>query len=277
MSGEALLRDRLDKTTLTEGQKEAVALGLTGRGRFVGVQGYAGTGKTHMVETLRRYAERAGFTVEGAAPTNKAAAELASAVPAAGTVARFLLADAPGDKKRSILVVDEAGMISTRDMHALMTKANELRYARVILVGDVKQLDPVSAGSPFAQLQKAGMPTAIMADIQRQRNEDARKAVLHAIRGEVRAAFSRIEDLRTPEKNQSFTGEVARAWLGLHSSVRERTEILALTHRVRGGCRDQRRAEAGASEWRLGRDGRQSHAALAHPRRGSRGGQLQGR
>lgn len=234
MSGEALLRDRLDKTTLTEGQKEAVALGLTGRGRFVGVQGYAGTGKTHMVETLRRYAERAGFTVEGAAPTNKAAAELASAVPAAGTVARFLLTDVPGDKKRSILVVDEAGMISTRDMHALMTKANELRYARVILVGDVKQLDPVSAGSPFAQLQKAGMPTAIMADIQRQRNEDAREAVLHAIRGEVRAAFSRIEDLRTPEKNQSFTGEVARAWLGLHSSVRERTGIVVLTNRVRG-------------------------------------------
>ncbi|WP_420024769.1 type IV secretion system DNA-binding domain-containing protein (plasmid) [Cereibacter azotoformans] len=187
-----------------------------------------------MVETLRRYAERAGFTVEGAAPTNKAAAELASAVPEAGTVARFLLADASGDKKRSILVVDEAGMISTRDMHALMTRANELRYARVILVGDVKQLDPVSAGSPFAQLQKAGMPTAIMADIQRQRNEDAREAVLHAIRGEVRAAFSRIEDLRTPEKNQSFTGEVARAWLGLHSSVRERTGIVVLTNRVRG-------------------------------------------
>ncbi|MFQ6756846.1 hypothetical protein [Cereibacter sphaeroides] len=82
----------------------------------------------------------------------------------------------------------------------------------------------ISAGSPFAQLQKAGMPTAIMADIQRQRN--AREAVLHAIRGEVRAAFSRIEDLRTPEKNQSFTGEVARAWLGLHSSVRERTRIV---------------------------------------------------
>ncbi|MGP3726168.1 hypothetical protein [Cereibacter sphaeroides] len=78
------------------------------------------------------------------------------------------------------------------------------------------------------------MPTAIMADIQRQRNEDAREAVLHAIRGEVRAAFSRIEDLRTPEKNQSFTGEVARAWLGLHSSVRERTGIVVLTNRVRG-------------------------------------------
>ncbi|CAM3924131.1 hypothetical protein CESP606_17070 [Cereibacter sphaeroides] len=55
------------------------------------------------------------------------------------------------------------------------------------------------------------MPTAIMADIQRQRNEDAREAVLHAIRG-----------------------EVARAWLGLHSSVRERTGIVVLTNRVRG-------------------------------------------
>ncbi|WP_236858328.1 AAA family ATPase [Cereibacter sphaeroides] len=87
-----------------------------------------------------------------------------------------------------------------------MTKANELRYARVILVGDVKQLDPVSRGLALrAAPERAGMPTAIMADIQRQRNEDARKsrAPCHPRRGPCcLSRGSRI--FARQRKNQSF-------------------------------------------------------------------------
>lgn len=236
MSGEAILQQRLKESTLTEGQKDAVAIGLTGDGRFVGVQGYAGTGKTTMIETLRKHAERAGYTVEGAAPSLPATGELAKAIPGSSTVASLLLAAGRGEvtgKSETILVVDEAGMISTRDMRGLMEMANRAGYARVMLVGDVKQLDAVSAGSPFAQLQKAGMPTAVMTDIQRQRSEDAREAVLHAIRGEVKQAFARISDIRTPQASQSFPSAVADVWLDLHSSVRAQTGVIVLTNRVR--------------------------------------------
>ncbi|RWR26384.1 conjugative relaxase [Sinirhodobacter populi] len=237
MSGEATLRERLGQTTLTEGQRDAILMGLSPSGRFVGVQGYAGTGKTFMVEQLRSHAERVGYVVEGAAPTNRAVAELEKVLPGSRTIARFKLdADLgrdPSDKSKTILVVDEASMIGTADMRDLMTRANQAAYARVLLLGDIKQLDAVAAGTPFDQLQRAGMPTALMADIQRQRDGALRDAVLHSIRGEVRAAFDKLSHISTPGKDERFTDKVASAWLEHTPADRERTGLIVLTNKIR--------------------------------------------
>lgn len=237
-SPQGYLVNKLQQTNLTDGQKDLVVLGLSpDKGRFVGVQGYAGTGKTYALASLARYAAGAGYTVEGIAPTNRAAEQLAEAVPASKTVARFKIdasnAPAPADKSRSILVVDEAGMLSTSDMRDVMTQANRSGYARVILVGDVKQLDAVSAGSPFMQLQKAGMPTALMMDIQRQRDEGLKEAVLHSIRGEVKQAFERISDIRTPAKTQTLSQKVAESWTDLRIDDRDKATVLVLTNKTR--------------------------------------------
>jgi len=246
------LKHDLEKTSLTEGQKEAVLLGLSpDKGRFVAVQGYAGTGKTFALNTLNRYAQRFGYEVEGIAPTNRAAEQLSEAVPGSQTVARFKIdasnTPTPPDKSRSILIVDEAGMLSTSDMRDVMTQANRAGYARVMLVGDVKQLDAVGAGSPFMQLQKAGMPTALMMDIQRQRNDALKEAVLHSIRGEVKEAFGRISDIRTPGKDQTLAEKVAQSWTDLRLADRSETTVLVLTNQVReavnGHIRDHLKTE----------------------------------
>ncbi|WP_140848656.1 MobF family relaxase [Paracoccus sp. FO-3] len=238
MSGEAVLRERLGQTTLTEGQRDAILMGLSpASGRFVGVQGYAGTGKTFMVEQLRAYSERLGYSVEGAAPTNRAVAELEKVLPGSKTIARFRLeADLdpqPADKSKTILVVDESSMIGTSDMRDLMGRANQAGYARVVLLGDIKQLDAVAAGTPFAQLQRAGMPTALMADTQRQRDGALRNAVLHAIRGEIGAAFGNLSRVTTPTKGEVFTAKVANTWLALPAEQREATGLIVLTNAVR--------------------------------------------
>ena len=233
------LQQHLRYTSLTDGQKDAVKMGLSEKGRFVGVQGYAGTGKTYMLATLARYAEKSGYTVEGAAPTNKAALELQEAIPNAGTVARRLMMmedpQAQGKSKaKTILVVDEAGMISTKDMKALMTHANKAGYARVVMVGDIKQLDAVAAGSPFAQLQKAGMPTALMADIQRQRDTPAlHAAVMHSIRGEIKEAFANIQGIATPAQGKTVSDTLADKWLAHTPAGREQTGIVVLTNKMR--------------------------------------------
>ena len=62
---------------------------------------------------------------------------------------------------KTILVVDEGSLASTVQARDLLRIANELRIPRVVLVGDAKQLDAVDAGKPFAQLQAAGMKTAV--------------------------------------------------------------------------------------------------------------------
>ena len=68
-----------------------------------------------------------------------------------------------------MLVIDEGSLASTVQARDLLRIASELRVPKLVLVGDAKQLEAVDAGKPFAQLQQAGMKTAVMDEILRQR------------------------------------------------------------------------------------------------------------
>ena len=193
---------------------------LTGKGQVVGVQGYAGTGKTFMLAKLAIEAERAGYKIEGLAPSAQATQQLKEALPFSETLQARLLRqrspDQEADPRKTILVVDEASMVSNAQMKSLLDQARDQRIARVVLVGDVQQLDAVAAGTPFALMQKLGMRTAVMDDIQRQRNDDALAVVNHAIAGEVRQAFERIGD------NVQASKDIARSAADAYLSIRRR-------------------------------------------------------
>jgi ATP-dependent exoDNAse (exonuclease V) alpha subunit len=68
--------------------------------------------------------------------------------------------------------------------------------ARVVLLGDTAQTKAIEAGRPFDQLQAAGMRTAVMADIQRQRDPELRDAVRLAAFGDTDAALSKLSHVR---------------------------------------------------------------------------------
>lgn len=246
---EVSLNKRLNRTTLSEGQREAVVTALTGKGQVVGVQGYAGTGKTFMLSKLAGEAERAGYRIEGLAPSAQATQQLKDALPASETLQARLLRqrspDQDADPRKTILVVDEASMISNAQMKALLEQAQDQKIARVVLAGDVQQLDAVAAGSPFALLRKLGMRTAVMDDIQRQRNDDTLAVVNHAIAGEVRQAFEKIgENIQTSK-------DIAKSAADIYLSVRRRERVglglvtpsnktrIAINAAVRGGLRDE--------------------------------------
>ena len=217
---EASLNKRLNRTTLSEGQRDAVVNALTGKGQVVGVQGYAGTGKTFMLAKLAIEAERAGYKIEGLAPSAQATQQLKEALPASETLQARLLRqrspDQTADPRKTILVVDEASMVSNTQMKALLDQARDQKIARVVLVGDVQQLDAVAAGTPFALMQKLGMRTAVMDDIQRQRNDDALAVVNHAIAGNVRQAFERIGN------NVLASNDIAKSAADTYLSIRRR-------------------------------------------------------
>ena len=236
---------RLANTSLSEGQRDAVFEGLTGAGRFVGVQGSAGTGKTYMLEKLVSYAEKAGYQVEGLAPSHKAREALAEVIKDPTTTQhRFTKIDTQGAgpaRSKTILVVDEASMISTADMQKLLSHANEAKYARVILVGDEQQLDAVAAGTPFGQLQRAGMRTALMTDILRQKDgSDAKAAVLNAIKGEVKAAMAKIGRVA---ETDNISAKLAKDWTALPSDERAKTGIVVQTNALRQSVNDRIRIE----------------------------------
>ena len=177
----------------TDDQKRATAELLSSRDRVAGVQGYAGTAKTTTVlATYAREAARQGYAVTALAPTASAALVLGEALGTRGdTVARHLIAP-PSAGSKAVWVVDEASMLSAHDTARLLTAA-EKAGARVVLVGDVKQLGSVGAGAAFAQLQSAGMPTAQLAEIVRQSNSLTREAVEASIEGDARKALAALD------------------------------------------------------------------------------------
>ena len=70
------------------------------------------------------------------------------------TVARLLHSDSnDAQPKQAVWIVDEAGLLSAKDAHQLLKKARA-RQARVILVGDIRQLSAVEAGNPFKSLHR---------------------------------------------------------------------------------------------------------------------------
>lgn len=235
-TGESTLTKKLSETnSLTAGQRASIETSLTGSGRYVGIQGYAGSGKTFMMERMAHYAGQSGYEVKGFAPSHQAVQELGSVLGGAETLAKVTTAERHHpqdvDNSRTILVVDEASMVSAQDMRSFMDYAERTGAPRVVFVGDTQQLDAVAAGQPFAQMQKAGMRTAVMDEIRRQRDDDLKAAVYHSIRGEITAAFNRMEDnvLKVDDPRQ----KAAERFLALTPAERQGTRILALTNAAR--------------------------------------------
>ena len=265
---------------LTDGQKAAVKLILSGGDRVVGVQGYAGSGKTTMLSRARALLEKRGFEVRGLAPSASAARTLeGEASIGSETLQRFLARHAgvaagrmteKGEREmrsrfaKTVLVVDEGSLASTVQARDLLRIADALRIPRVVLVGDEKQLDAVDAGKPFAQLQAAGMNTAVMDQIMRQRDPALKEAVEASLAGDVARAFEKLGERVAEVKPDNLAGAAAARWLALPPEERERTGLMAPSHALRQGVNEIIRA-------RLARDGTVHGPAMHAERLVSRG------
>ncbi len=234
---------------LTVGQKEAVKTILSSKDRVVGVQGYAGTGKTTMLDRARQLAAKGGYRMIGVAPSASAARTLASeARIETETLQRFLARNAgiaegrltrKGAREmraafaKTVLVVDEGSLASTVQARDLLRVANAIRIPRVVLVGDDKQLDAVDAGKPFAQLQAAGMQTAVMDDILRQKDAGLKEAVRASLAGEIGKAFDKLGDRVAEVNPDNLAGAAAARWLKLSPWERDNTGLMAPSHALR--------------------------------------------
>ena len=273
------VQGHLNKGPLTAGQKEAVTLILSAKDRVVGVQGYAGTGKTTMLDRARTLAQKKGYRMAGLAPSASAVQTLATeAGIESETLQRFLARNAGvgegrltskgakemrGAFSKTILVVDEGSLASTVQARDLLRIANELRIPRVVLVGDAKQLDAVDAGKPFAQLQAAGMKTATM-DEMRQRDPALKEAVEASLKGEIGRAFEKLGSNVAEVKADNIAGAVAARWLRLSPEARESTGVMAPSHELR-------QAINGHIRERLAREGRIHGPAMESERLVSKG------
>jgi conjugative relaxase-like TrwC/TraI family protein len=247
---ETFKMETLNNTLLNQGQKESIHLIVSTKDRIVGIQGSAGTGKTYMLNEARKIVEKEGYSFLGMAPSNSATITLKedARLTEAHTLQKFLkkyeglvsnketsdgLFKMQNDFKNKIIVVDESSMISSKQMNSLLKITDKLR-CKVVLVGDTKQLASVEAGKPFYDLQKAGMKTAIMDEIIRQKDLILKEAVKNAIKGDIKEAFEKIgNNIVEKGKNEKISEIAIKEYFKLSKEDRKDTLLLSPSNNLR--------------------------------------------
>ena len=234
----------------------------------------AGTGKTTTAKALVDSAVRSRIKVIGLAPSWVAADELAAAtgIPTQAiarwrhTQAQVTNADTPVSPSPSasvasaldaetLILVDEAGMVATRDLEAILTAA-QAAGAKVVLVGDRRQLASVGGASALRAVDEVVGRSAVLGEVRRQTVDWQRAASVVMARGDAEAGLrayadhDRVELVSGPEDAQARLIALWREQRAAHGDdviivTRRNADAAALNARARTVLR---------SEGRLGPD-----------------------
>ena len=222
------------------------------------IDGQAGTGKSYSMAAIRKAYEASGNKVIGLAPTNAVAQDMArDGFSQAATIHSELFALKNGRahwNNRTVVMVDEAAMIDTKLMAQVTTFANEAK-AKLILVGDDRQLSSIDRGGMFAVL-KNRHGAAELSEVRRQSKNDDRRAAELMAEGNFHDALARydakggIKWTRTQEEAQ---GALVRKWASDTAADPSKTRfIFAYTNddvsKINFAIRDVRRARGDLGE-----------------------------
>lgn len=179
-NAEGLVREAIrQRPQLSSEQRQALRHVTTTKQGIRVVSGLAGTGKSTLFAAAREVWQRQGRTVHGTCLAGKAAQELAAASGIASQTIQRTLSQLDRGllhlDRHSVLLVDEAGMVGTRQLHALLQHCAR-SHATLVLSGDARQLQPIEAGGGFPALAER-FGAAALQDIRRQREPWARAAV----------------------------------------------------------------------------------------------------
>ncbi|TAY31484.1 Ti-type conjugative transfer relaxase TraA [Rhizobium leguminosarum] len=181
------------------------------------VVGLAGAGKSTLLAAARAAWEGEGRRVIGAALAGKAAEGLEdSSGIRSRTLASWELIWANGHEtlhRGNVLVIDEAGMVSSQQLARVLDIAEQAE-AKVVLVGDAMQLQPIQAGAAFRAItERIGF--AELAGVRRQRQQWAREASRLFARGEVEQgldAYARHGHLVEAGTRDDVIGRIVGDW-----------------------------------------------------------------
>jgi Ti-type conjugative transfer relaxase TraA len=245
------------------------------------VTGYAGAGKSHMLGAARQVWEASGYTVRGAALSGIAAEGLQSGSGITSSTLHALQWGMSNGTttftKQDVLVIDEAGMVGSRQMQQVISAAR-LGGAKVVLVGDPEQLQSIEAGAAYrAVADRTG--AASIDDVRRQRVDWQRSATRSLATGrtaEALNAYVQAGQVHSHESVDAATAALIAAWsknLGASRDAPDlilaptRGDVAALNAEARDAMRKAGRLgqtkRLDATEERIGRPSRNFKLDLA--------------
>jgi ATP-dependent exoDNAse (exonuclease V) alpha subunit len=217
---------------LRDEQKRVVETVLDSTDLAINVRGAAGTGKTATLREIDRALKETGTQVVAVAPTRSAVDELQRVgFRDAMTVSR-LLEDQESQRSLpgKVLIVDEAGMVSGRQMHDLLHLAEDHR-ARLVFSGDTRQIRSVEASDALRILEtESGLKNVSLTGVQRQTNPEYREAI-KMMRSSPEEGFGKLEELGAIREVHIF--DRSQAVADLHREFRMKgqdTLVVAGTH-----------------------------------------------
>jgi conjugative relaxase-like TrwC/TraI family protein len=213
-------------------QRHAVEFVLDSRDMAVNVRGAAGTGKTATLQELRRGLMEAGRQVLATAPTMSAVEELQKVGFGAAITVERLLQDerARAELCNKAVIVDEAGMVSGRQMFELL-RLVEQQGARVVFSGDTKQIQSVEAGDALRILEaESRLKGTALIQVQRQTIADYREAIKE-LRRDPKRGFEKLVEIGAVHEIAwaDRAATVARTWAESQAQGRD-TLVVCATH-----------------------------------------------
>ena len=186
----------LDRFATMRADQRAAFLHATEATGLSLIDGQAGTGKSYTMAAVREAYEAAGNSVIGLAPTNAVAQDMGrDGFTRSGTVHSELFAlnnDRRAWNDRTVVMVDEAAMLDTKTM-AMLTAHAHHSGAKLILVGDDRQLASIERGGMFGAL-KDRHGAAGLTEVTRQYKQEDRRAASMLAEGNFHAALGIYQD-----------------------------------------------------------------------------------
>ncbi len=209
---------------------------VVGAGGLKCVVGFAGTGKSYLLGAARDVWEGQGYQVHGVTLSGIAAENLSgsSGITSRTFASRSYYWD-KGEQSltsKDILVVDEAGMLSSRQMTKLMDQAHA-GGAKVVLVGDPQQLQAIEAGAAFRAISER-VHYVELTDIRRQRDDWQREATKELALGKTGAALERYAKhthLHEFETSAHARTALVEVWNDARVAQPEKTQIMLAYNR----------------------------------------------
>lgn len=221
---------------MTEGQRRMVENIATGVDRVMIVEGDAGTGKSTAMEAVKRIADAKGFTVLGLAPSAQAVESLQGAGIDTITSQRAGIDNKFWDRinSKTILVLDEAGLVDVRAMRNILERAEKCG-ARIVAVGDDKQFASVEAGRALYQLNRKAHEHgrgSRLDEMRRGKNEDMRALHFEA-RDNPLSSLDKLfagGQVTTFQNDERRIEALAKAYAAVHQDERAKTLVLTGTN-----------------------------------------------